>query len=567
MTGRRIDRRTAIGAGFGAALGLAGISGASAQGRESILVIRDQSPSYAGDPVDGGELAIVRPPASVDDFNPASFRMDYQVAISYLDLLVRPDARTLAPSPGLAESWQVSDDGLIVRYTLREGVSWHDGSPLTAADVAFSLDVHAHDLDSASANAFVAFVGAEALDDRTVVVTLSANDPTWLFNASSVPILQRAQYGDAWDAQPEGLRTLAGFDWQASPPQGTGPWIVEDWSESGVRLRRNDAYWDGTPWFEWLNIQWQAGQANRVEMWANGETDVLWPLEPGSLPDLRRRSGRLYAADAPSVMFAAFNFDHRYSPIPTVFNDVRVRQALSLAVDRGAIADAVHGGFAEAFAAGTVSQPWAHDAEIRSPDPDPEGAIALLNEAGWFDYTGDGYLADGVGNPLALVVLARNDGRPDLLRTLARVKRDWDRIGVIANIQLVAPAEFDQRWRKKRDYDLIAYAYDQFPGFTDFDLYGSAWDVRRNVLGWNPGGYANPDADAAIAAYLAATTLETQREALLGLQRAVNDDLFGIWLGFPQDLVLVADDVLGFRPDMAWQTAGTRSLWREPRGG
>ena len=126
----------------------------------------------------------------------------------------------------------------------------------------------------------------------------------------------------------------------------------------------------------------------------------------------------------------------------------------------------------------------------------------------------------------------------------------------------MAAAAFDARWRGTRDYDLIAYAYDLFPAFTDYDLYGARWDIRRNAFGWNPGGYANPRADAAVEAYLAATTIALQRQALRNLQQAVNDDLFGLWLGFPNDFVLVASDILGFQPNKVWQTANTALLWR-----
>jgi ABC-type transport system substrate-binding protein len=114
---------------------------------------------------------------------------------------------------------------------------------------------------------------------------------------------------------------------------------------------------------------------------------------------------------------------------------------------------------------------------------------------------------------------------------------------------------------------LIAYAYDLLPGFTDYDLYGSAWDIRTNPAGWNPGGYANPEADAAIEEFLGALSLARQASALRRMQRAVNDDLFGLWFGFPHDLVLVAEGIEGFVPDLSWQTARTSELWLRPTDG
>jgi ABC-type transport system substrate-binding protein len=367
-----------------------------------------------------------------------------------------------------------------------------------------------------------------------------------------------------WERQPAGQRTLDGFDWRDRAPVGTGPWRIGAWNRRGISFSANREHPLAPPFFDALEIAWIDGRAERLDGWRTGDTDVLWPVRPDDLDRLGRRPGRLYAADAAAVMFAAFNFANPLSSIVGVFDDLRVRQALSMAIDRAGYARDVFAGFADAFAAGTVAQPWAHDDELRSPRRDPAGAVALLNEAGWYDYNGDGFLERADGFPLALTLIYPADARPDLARVLARVQLDLEDVGVDLVLQGLAADAFRQRWTATRDYDLIAYAYDLFPGFTDVDLYGSRWDVRRNVLGWNPGGYANPAADAAIDAYLAAGSIEAARSALIDLQRAVDEDLFGLWLGFPQDLVLVAADVLGFRPDKVWQTAGTPRMWREP---
>jgi len=145
------------------------------------------------------------------------------------------------------------------------------------------------------------------------------------------------------------------------------------------------------------------------------------------------------------------------------------------------------------------------------------------------------------------------------------VARDFAEVGIALSVEVLPPDVFDDRWITRRDYDLIAYAYDQLPGFTDFDLYGSAWDIRNNPAGWNPGGYANTDADEAIDEFLGAISIERQATALRRLQSIVNEDLFGLWLGFPDDLVLVATEIEGFTPDMGWQTARTWDLWRAPQ--
>jgi ABC-type transport system substrate-binding protein len=239
-----------------------------------------------------------------------------------------------------------------------------------------------------------------------------------------------------------------------------------------------------------------------------------------------------------------------------------VRRAASLALDRERYADEVFGGFIRWDAAGTIAQPWANDESLRTPARNVAEASRLLDEAGWFDYNGDGLREDATGWPLSAIAILRDDARPELAAIMARAARDLAAVGIGLTVEALPGNAFDERWISRRDYDLIAYAYDLLPGFTDFDLYGSAWDIRTNPSGWNPGGYANADADAAIEEFLNAVSIERQRMALRRLQRAVDDDLFGLWLGFPRDLILIASGIEGFVPDMTWQTAQTWDLWR-----
>ncbi|MCC6312391.1 MAG: hypothetical protein IT337_00140 [Thermomicrobiales bacterium] len=535
---------------------------------QRLLVVRDQRPAYGGEAVRGGTLRMARPaPSQSGDFNPTAFRLDPQVTASYLDPLLRPDDVTMEPRPWLAESWRVTKGGREIRYSLREGVRWHDGLPFTADDVVFSFDAYHSDIDSAVGNMFALYDRAEAVDERTVRVRLTANDPTWLFNASTLPIFQRDQYSRQWNDDAAIRPTLTGYNWRVRKPIGTGPWAIASWDSDSIVFEANRSHFATPPWFDRFQIRWVADIEDVLASWIDGDSDLLWVPRAGDLDRLDRRPARLYAADAASVMFAAFNFANLASSVPDVFDGVNVRRALSRLIDRDGYARSVFGGFANVRAAGTVAQPWAHDDRRESPRANRDAGRRLLEEAGWLDYDGDGFLERADGVPLQLTLIYSTAAPPDLARVLARVKLDLEDGGVDVLLEGLAPDVFTARWQESRDYDLIAYAYDLFPGFTDFDLYGSRWDVRRNAQGWNPGGYANPRADDAIDAYLNAEAIADQRAALLDLQRAVDEDPFALWLGFPQDLVLVAADVLGFQPNKNWQTGNTALLWHDANDG
>jgi peptide/nickel transport system substrate-binding protein len=509
-------------------------------------------------PASGGTLRLVRPGNSLHNLNPAAFAVDYQVTLSYLEPLVMPDPVTMAPTPWLARGWAWRDSGLTLELTLRDDVSWQDGTPLTAEDAIFSYTVYRDDIDSAVFGLFALVESLEATTEHRVTIRFRERDANWLLNAATLPIFSHAQYGAFWEAQ-SARRSLSSFDWQAELPIGTGPWTFSEVSANTARFTRTEDYWGHPAWADALAITVAPGRQDRFEAWEEGDSALLWPVGQREIDSVD--PSNVVVAPAASVMFAAFNFANPDLPSGSYWTDLRVRQAASLALNRERYATEVFGGRIDAFAAGVVSQPWAHASEVRSPERDLFAAQTLLAEAGWLDYDGDGVREDVNGFPLRPVIIVRDDARPELHAVLARVARDLYDAGIGVTIESLSPDDFDERWINARTYDLIAYAYDQLPGFTDYDLFGSQWDIRSNPAGWNPGGYSNPDADAAIEAFLEAVSLERQRAALQQLQVVTNDDLFGLWLGFPRDAILVQDGVAGFEPNIAWQTADTSALW------
>src|SRR5918994_2186277 len=492
-----------------------------------ITVAPDAAPA-SGPPVSGGVARLVRPGENLLNFNPGAFQQDPQIPWSYLEPLVRPDPTTMRPVPWLAQRWEWRADGLELVFALVDSV--------------------------------------DAISERELRVRFAARDASWLFNAATLPIVSGDQYGEFWQSLPASGRTLSEFDWSRTMPVGTGPWRMSEWDDTRIMFARYDEYWGREPWLDQLEIAVMEGPRARLEAWQDGKSQITWPLRFLQLQELSEATGTLYPVPAASVMFAAFNFANPNQPAGSLWTDLRVRLAASQAINRERYAEEVFGGFTRWDAAGAVAQPWTHDDELATPAFSPEAAAVLLTEAGWVDYDGDGVREDVNGRQLRPVAIVRQDSRPELAAVMARVVRDLASVGIALAIEVLPPDAFDERWITRRDYDLIAYAYDQLPGFTDFDLYGSTWDIRNNPAGWNPGGYANAEADAAIDEFLSAISIERQVTALRRLQRVVNDDLFGLWLGFPDDVVIVAPGIEGFAPDMAWQTARTWDLWRAPQG-
>jgi peptide/nickel transport system substrate-binding protein len=545
-----------------AATPVAGATPTSGETIGRLRVIRDARPSYTSSPEESGHLQLMLTGGDNLNFNPAAFAQDFQVPISYLDPLVWIDEVTLEPKPWLAKKWEWDKGNKTITITLRADPKWHDGSSLTADDVVFSLYVYRDDVASNVRNFFVAMDRAEAVDKHTVRVVLTSPDSNWLLNASSQLIFQKKQYESYWNDRPEGERTLSGYDWKKNTAIGTGPWKITDAGDNAISFTSNNRYWANKTYFDELTLRWDVDPLKRFDAWKGGQIDLLWPVRPAAIASASDSTGFLYVADAPSVMFAAFNFDNQGRDKRDLLADLNLRQALSFAIDRDRYAQEIFQGFVHQSKGGTVAQPWANDEDITSPARDVTKARELLRQSGWVDRDGDGIAEKKNGTKLELTLIVENDARTELLSVLDSIVADLKDAGAALEVQRLGPDQFRDRWTATHDFDLIAFAYDLYPGFTDFDLYGSAWDIRVNSQGFNPGGYHNKTVDKAIDDYFAAKNLDAQRLALGKLQQAANDDLFGLWFGFPQNLILVRPDVLGFQPTMQWETWETRKLWR-----
>ena len=202
----------------------------------------------------------------------------------------RPPTRTLSPFPKAlsnrsfrtaAASWEISDDGTVYTFTLADGITFSDGSPLTAADVVFSFNRLANLKGNPS---FLAdgIVSVEAPDDQTVVLTLAQPDPAILaklvfdgFGIVNMDVVMEQGGTDAEDA----ATADTAEEWLNQNSAGSGPYVLESW-EPGVEtvLVRNENYWGEAPAMErviFRNIPEAATQKIQLEA---GDIDIAWDL-------------------------------------------------------------------------------------------------------------------------------------------------------------------------------------------------------------------------------------------------------------------------------------------------
>lgn len=295
----------------------------------------------------------------------------------------------------------------VVRFTLADWAVWSDGTPMTADDFIFPFEVSQDGVTALVQDMFTDVVESVTAgeSEQEVIVTYVSTQPDW-YAAGFWPLpahVLRPLYDEAL-ASGAGLDSLS---WNRAPSVSNGPFIFSEWvSGSYLRFTRNDAFFQ-PPWFDEVVVSFYPDQTVVRTILQNGQADISSFGQPPEIFDFQDDPNFVISSlPAGTVESWYLNLGENGHP---ALKDVRVRQALVMALDRQLIVDELLGGVSSipgTFWAGTI---WENeDAAGLWPAYDPAGAVALLNEAGWVDEDGDGICeahgVDGVedGTPLVL---------------------------------------------------------------------------------------------------------------------------------------------------------------------
>ena len=316
---------------------------------------------------------------------------DYEVPFNIFDRLVDVEVGTDGNSkivPSLAESWDISDDGLEYTFHLRQGVKFHNGNDFTAEDVAYTFHrmltveggVNTEFIDQIKgADELLAgetdtLEGVEVVDDYTIKVALKEPFAGFLASISSPGV-------SIYDSE---ATEAAGDQFGMDPAVtvGTGPFEFSSWSfNNQLVLTRNEDYWKGASGLPGVVIKIIPDTETQSMMFESGELDILDLDYAADSVDRFTETYPDQIVQGPRVGIVYFTMNFNKEP----FQDVRVRKAVQMSIDRQAILDALYGG------RGQVEQGiFPHGLIGFNPDQeeikyDPEAAKALLAEAGYAD--------------------------------------------------------------------------------------------------------------------------------------------------------------------------------------
>lgn len=422
------------------------------------------------------------------------------------------------PQPWLATGYEVSDDGLTYTVELAEGVTWNDGEALTADDVKFTIDYFLANTQSRFTRDLTGVSGATADGPTTVTITLESPNPAFPLRAlADVPIIPQ----HIW----ESITTPAEATFDTPTNVGTGPYkLVEYVADQSYRFEANDTYFRGAPQINELVLVQYADEAGIVAALRTGDVQAgLRSISPEQVEALAAAPG-IDVAQGPEFTTQMLYFDVTKAP----FDQLPVRQAISLAVDRQDMVDTVFLGKGTVGNAGWThpSSPAFNDAVVTRTDV--AAANALLDDAGFTDSDGDG-VREFDGNPMSFELLAPSDN-PLRLR-LAELSREMlAKIGidaVVTSIEretLVGRVWPDFDVSKGRDYEMAMFGWSA-PVQVDPSQVTSLIHSDPAIGSINISGFSNDEADRLSEELLVEGDPARRQELLDQLQVLVADQV------------------------------------------
>ncbi|MEM6428131.1 MAG: ABC transporter substrate-binding protein [Deinococcota bacterium] len=475
----------------------------------------------APEPVYGGEVsvAIVAEPPGWDPSASTSQEIARVVYRNVFEGLVSIDRGGMI-EPTLAESWEVSEDGLTWTFMLREGVLFHNGDPLEANDVVAKFE-RAMDPESGHTNSAY-YEAIESVTGEGNVITFTLSEP----NASLLYNL----------ARPDSIIYPAELtETQRSQPVGTGPFIFADYVEgSQVRLEAFDGYYlEGVPYLDAVTYRIISDPNAQLAALRAGDIDLIGTslspenaLQVQSDPNLKLTQGT-----ATTEITMALNNSREPLSNPLV------RQAITHAIDKNVIVDGAMFGFGTVIGShATPTEPYFVDVE---PYPyDPERARALLAEAGY---------PDGFNITFELPEpynIERRSGQV-IAQQLAEV-------GITADVSVVEWGTWIQRIFLGSDYDMTIIGHSE-P--RDIGIYGNPDYYYQ---------YDNPEVQELLASAELAASEAEQLDILGQVAQIIAEDAVNVWVMSPPYLAAAANDLYGYWENQPIVAIDMTEVYRAP---
>ena len=429
-----------------------------------------------------------------------------------------------------AESVATSEDGKTWTFTIRQGITFHDGQPMTANDVAFSLNLYLAHTDFPYLNFYTGYFDTiTAPDDKTVVLTLTEAIPNLESQLLALYILPE----HIWSQHAEGN---AAAEFENLAMIGTGPFQMKEYRQNEfVHLVANPDYFAGPPKVAEVIFQTFGNEDALVQALVTGQVDMITEMPNTAVPVLKRTENVAVVSGAPlgpSVRDIIFNqLAPENCPVDAgglctghpALQDRTVRLALAHATDKQNIIDVAMLGLAQpGLTLVAAGQAYWYNDKLQDYAFDIAKANQILDEAGYKDSDGDGVreMPDG-SRPLTFRLQWPND-IPEAPRIAELLGQSWGQIGITVEPQAIDPDALTAACCPVFDFDMMIWGWSWGPDPND-----PLGVMRTDQIpsGSSETGYANPDYDALYNQQAVELDREKRREIVFQMQEIVFNDV------------------------------------------
>lgn len=483
-------------------------------------------PAYGDALVTGtiGEPTILIPMLAGDSAS-------HEVAGMIFNGLVKYDT-DLSVIGDLAESWDVSKDGLVITFHLRKGVRWTDGADFTAEDVMFGYKtIIDKKTPTAYSEDFLQVKKAEVVDNYTFKVTYEKPFAPALTSWGGLVVLPKHLL--------EGKDiTKTGF---GREPVGLGPYRLTKWvSGQELLLDSNHDYFEGRPFIDRYIYRIIPDRATMFLELQTGGVDMmdLTPIQytKQTENDFFRNTFQKFRYPQFAYTYMGFNLKHPF------FKDKRVRQAIAYAIDKSEIVDVVLFGLGSPATGPYVPNTWPYNPNVKEYKYDPDKAKQLLREAGWAsNSTG---ILEKDGKPFEFTIRT-NMGNTLRMNTATIIQWRLAKVGIKVKIEAIEWSTFINQFIDKRRFEAVILGWSIGLDPDQYDIWFSGKTKEKE---FNFVGYSNPEVDELLEKGRRTYDISERKKAYFRIQEILADELPYIFLYVPAATPIVHGRVKGIKP-------------------
>ncbi len=448
----------------------------------------------------------------------------------------QPDYQDGPPSfePQLAERYEFSADRLQLTFHLRDDVQWSDGAPVTAEDVRWTWQAHvAPEIAWGFADAKKWITDVEVVDPQTVIYHFSRAYSGQLQDATLGVVLPR----HAWSQLPFG-EWQHNSQWFIDHLVVNGPFTLESWEpQQRYVIRRNESYFGDPPRVDRIVFEVIQEESSRLTMLRSKQAHIMEFIHPADAAVIEADPDLRLIAHIPRYFFFV-----QWNVSRPLLADKKVRQALTLGIDRQQIVDSLYYGYASIGHSVFPSNHWAHNKDLEPWPYDPGRAREMLAEMGWTDTDGDG-IVDRDGQPFSFELMTNSDSqvRIDLI---VMIQEHLSRIGVDARTRSMEfNALLDPLSQHDFDAVMAGLAIDTSLN-TEYFYHSTGIDSAYN---W--GAYSNPEMDRLIEEANAHIDPLAAKHLYDRMQELVHEELPMTFLYEQRRLSAAHKDLQGVEPN------------------